>query len=119
MRTTLAAKVAVLVLLIFGLIACLGCGTARGGADIYIEGISIGSVSMEGKPVTGLPSQKVNLVLNVNANKITISESDGETTIKCSPSGATIIISEPDGTTFTDVDPEDIEMKWQASEDDD
>lgn len=118
MRTTIAAKVVVLVLLIIGLTASLGCNAARGGADIYIEGISIGSVSMEGKPVTGLPSQKVNLVLNVNANKITIKEADGKTTIKCSPSGATIV-SGPDGITFTGVESKHVEIKWQVSEEDD
>ncbi len=118
MRSTFAAKVAVLILIAAGLIATLGCNAARGGADIYIEGISIGSVSMEGKPVTGLPSQKVNLVLNVNANKITIKEAGGKTTIKCSPSGATIV-SGPDGITFTGVEPKHVEIKWQVSEDDD
>ena len=114
MRTTSVAKIAILVLLIIGVTAGLGCDAARGGADIYIEGVTMGSMSMEGKPVTGLPSQKMNIVLNVNANKITISESDGETTITCSPSDATIVCGE-DGIDFTGVDPEDVQIKWQET----
>lgn len=100
MKPTLAAEVALLVLLVVGLAVNLGC--TAGGADIYIEGVSIGSVSIEGKPVTGLPSQTVNLVLKVGANKVTISEAGGKTTIKCSPSGATVV-SSPDGISFTGV----------------
>ena len=114
MRSTLAAKVVILALLVIGLIASFGCDVARGGADIYIEGVSIGSFSMEGKPITGLPSQKVNLLLNVNANKITVSEADDKTTIKCSPSDATIV-SGPDGITFTGVASDKIEIQWQQS----
>jgi len=115
MRTTIAVKMALLALLAIGLITATGCDAARGGADIYIEGVSIGSVSIEGKPVTGLPSQKVNLVLKVGANKVTISQAAGKTTIKCSPSGATIT-SSPDGITFTGVNSDKVEMQWQAAE---
>ena len=114
MRSTLAAKVAIMALLAIGLIASLGCDVARGGADVYIEGVSIGSVSIEGKPVTGLPSQKVNLLLKVGANKVNISEAGGKTTIRCSPSGATIV-SGPDGITFTGVASDKIELEWQQS----
>ncbi len=113
MQTTLAIKVAVLMLLATGLVAAIGCDAARGGADIYIEGVSIGSVSLEGKPVTGLPSQKVNLLLKVGANKVTISEAGGKTTIKCSPSGATIV-SGPDGIIFSGVESDKVELKWQT-----
>lgn len=115
MGTTIAVKMALLALLAIGLIAAIGCDTVRGGADIYIEGVSIGSVSIEGKPVTGLPSQKVNLVLKVGANKVTMSQASGKTTIKCSPSGA-IITSGPDGITFTGVDSANVEMQWQAAQ---
>ena len=115
MRTTIAVKMALLALLAIGLIAATSCDAARGGADIYIEGVSIGSVSIEGKPVTGLPSQKVNLLLKVGANKVTINQAAGKTIIKCSPSGATIT-SSPDGITFSGVESGKVEMQWQAAE---
>ncbi|HIE17693.1 MAG TPA: hypothetical protein EYP71_05810 [Dehalococcoidia bacterium] len=92
----------------------LGCGTA-GSVDIYLEGVSIGSISIEGKPVTGLPSQDVNLVLKVDADRITISTAGGVTTIRVSPSGATII-SSPDGITFTGIEPEQVELRWRSTE---
>ncbi|MBM3119516.1 MAG: hypothetical protein FJ006_08225 [Chloroflexi bacterium] len=113
MKTNLATLLALATLFTLGLIANLSCGTT--GADVYLEGVTIGSVSIEGKPVTGLPSQKVNLLLNVNANKITISAADGKTTIKLSPSGATIV-SGPEGITFTGVKSEQVEIKWQSTE---
>ena len=113
MKTNLVTMLALAVLFMLGLIANLGCG-ATGCADVYLEGVTIGSVSVEGKPVTGLPSQKVDVVLNVNANRVTISTNGEETTIKLSPSGATIVIG-PDGVNFTDVKPEQVEIKWQST----
>ncbi len=66
MKTNMAVMLAVLGLITLGLFANLSCSTT--GADVYLEGVSIGSVTVEGKPVTGLPSQTVNIVLKVNAN---------------------------------------------------
>jgi hypothetical protein len=114
MRTTIAAKLAVMALLIAVLAANIGCDTVRGGADIYIEGVSITSVSIEGKPVTGLPSQKVDLLLKVGTNKVTVSQSGGNTILKCSPSGATIT-SGPDGIIFTGVAADKVEILWQST----
>ena len=116
MKATIAAKIALLALLIVGLTtASLGCEATSGCADIYLEGATVGSVTIEGKPVTGLPSQKVNIVLKVCASSITISTTGDKTTIKASPSGATVV-SGPDGITFTDVPSEQIELKWGTSE---
>jgi len=114
MRKNLFTMLALTVLITVGLIDNLSCGSA-GCADVYLEGVSIGSVTVAGKPVTGLPTQTVNVLLNVNANKITISASGGETTIKISPSGATIV-SGPNGITFAGVKPEQVEIKWQSTE---
>jgi hypothetical protein len=88
----------------------LSCSTS-GGADIYLEGVSIGSVSIEGKPVTGLPTQSVNIVLKTNANKVVVSQSGGKTTIKLPPSSA-VITSGPDGISFTGIQPDQVEFKW-------
>jgi hypothetical protein len=113
MKTNLVTMLALAALLTLGLIASLGCGTT--GADVYLEGVSIGSMSLEGKPLSGLPSQKVDIILNVNANKITVSTSGQDTTIKLSPSNA-IIVSNPNGITFTGVKSEQIDIKWQGTE---
>lgn len=116
MKKALAIRIIVLALLIAGLTAALGCDSmVRGGADVVLEGISVGSVSMEGKPVQGLPSQKVNVILKVATNQVRINTSGGKTTIKLIPSGATVVIG-PDGTSFTGVKPEQVEMQWQTAE---
>ena len=95
------------------LLACLACGSYS-GADVYLEGVSIGSVSVEGKPVTGLPTQNVNIVLKTNASKVMVSQSGGKTTIKLQPSNA-VITSGPDGLSFTGVEPEQVEIKWEKT----
>ncbi|HEX75463.1 MAG TPA: hypothetical protein G4O12_02640, partial [Dehalococcoidia bacterium] len=55
MRRTIATRIALLVLLIAGLTANLGCDAARGGAEVCLEGVSTGALSMEGKTISGLP----------------------------------------------------------------
>ena len=113
MKTNMAVTLAVLGLVTMGLFAKLSCSTS--GADVYLEGVSIGSVTVEGKPVSGLPSQTVNIVLKVNAKQINISTSGGQTTIKLSPSNATIVVG-PNGTSFTGVKPEQVEIKWPGTQ---
>ncbi len=115
MKTNLAARIALLLLLVAGLTANLGCDTARGGAEICLEGVSTGALSMTGKTITGLPSEKLNVVLKVSAKKVNISTSGSDTVIKLSPSGATIVVG-PDGITISGVEPDQIEMKWQDTE---
>ena len=115
MKLTSAIKLVILALLIACLGINLGCDAASGCADIYLEGVTIGSITVEGKPVTGLPSQKVDIVLKVGAGKITVNTTGGKTTIKVSPSGATVV-SGPDGITFTGVPADQVEIKWQTTE---
>ena len=128
MKATLATKISLL-LLVVCLVISTGCDTtggssagkwlegigSDGGAEIWLEGVSTGTLSMKDKPIAGLPSGKVNLVLKVSAKKVNISTTGGVTTIKLSPSDGTIVIG-PDGVSVTGVEPDQIEMKWQASE---
>jgi predicted aspartyl protease len=90
-----------------------GCGSV-GGADVYLENVNIGSISMEGKPVSGLPTQNVNIVLKTGANKVYVSQSGGKTTIKLQPSGA-VITSDASGVSFTGVEPDQVELKWEGA----
>lgn len=106
-------RFAILIALFMLLGAGAGCGS-YGGADVYLENVSIGSVSVEGKPVTGLPTQKVNIVLKTGANKILVSQSGGKTTIKLQPSNA-VITSSNDGLSFTGVEPSQVEIKWDTT----
>ena len=113
MKSKLILSLAVLGLATLGLFGSLGCTSS--GADIYLEGVTIGSLTIEGKPLTGLPSQTVNVVLNVNAKQINVSTVGGQTNIKLSPSNATVIIG-PNGTSFTGVKPEQVEIQWPSTE---
>jgi len=108
-----ATMVALTAALGLSLLAGSACGN-YGGADVYLEGVSIGSVSVEGKPVTGLPTQNVNIVLKTNASKVMVSQSGGKTTIKLQPSNA-VITSGPDGLSFTGVEPAQVEIKWEKT----
>ena len=97
------------VIALFLLLAGFGCSS--GGADVYVENVTMGSVSLEGKPVTGLPAQKVSIVLKTGATKIMLSQSGGKTIMKLQPSGA-VVTSGTDGITFTGVEPDQVEIKW-------
>jgi hypothetical protein len=113
MKSKLTFSLAVLGLATMGLFGSLGCTSS--GADVYLEGVTIGSVTIEGKPVTGLPSQTVSIVLKVDAKQINISTSGGQTTIKLSPSNATIVTG-PNGTSFTGVKPEQVQIQWPGTQ---
>jgi hypothetical protein len=112
MKINMAVMLAVLGLATLGLFANLGCSST--GADVYLEGVTIGSVTVEGKPVSGLPSQTVNIVLKVDAKQINISTAGGQTTIKLSPSNASIVVG-PSGTSFTGVKPEQVQIQWPTT----
>ena len=113
MKSKLFLSLAALGLLTLGLVGSFGCTSS--GADVYLEGVSIGSLTVEGKPLTGLPSQTVNVVLKVDAKQINVSTVGGQTNIKLSPSNATVIIG-PNGTSFTGVKPDQVEIQWPATE---
>ena len=111
MKTTPVAKIALLALLVFGLTASLGCESLT-GAEVYLEGVTM---SMDGRTISGLPSQKADVALKVSVKKVSISRIGEDTVIKLSPSGATIVTG-PDGISISGLEPEQIEMQWQDTE---
>jgi hypothetical protein len=91
-----------------------GCDGVRGGADILLENVTIGSITMDGKPVTGMPAQKVNVLLKASSSTVKVSASGGKTIITLLPSGATIT-SGSDGVTFTGLTQDQIEIQWPTT----
>jgi len=87
----------------------VGCGT--GGTDIRLEGVSLGTVTMEGKPVEGLPSDKINLLLSVSAREMSIASGADGTVLTLSPSGATLEINSS-GISIRGLKPEQIKVEW-------
>ena len=100
-----------LVLLVWLLSA--GC-SVRGGADIRLEGVSPGALTMEGKSVTGLPSDKINLLLEVSAEGVLVSSNAKGTTLTIRPSGATIEMKGND-ISIKGVKPEQIKVEWATT----
>ena len=109
MKANLAATIVVLALLITGLAASVGCGALSTGANVHLENVTM---TMDGRAISGLPSQKANVGLKVSVSKVNISTSGQDTVIKLSPSGATIVVG-PNGVTVTGVEPNQIQIEWQ------
>jgi len=112
MKLSSTTKIIMAAALLTAMAAGAGCGS-YGGVEVYLENISISNVTVEGKPVTGLPTQKVSIVLKTNANKILVSQSGGNTIIKLQPAGA-VITSGSAGLSFTGLKQDQIEMKWSS-----
>jgi len=113
MKTVSVSRILIVSALTATSVIWAGCSSGS-GADVYLEGASIGSVSIEGKPVTGLPSQALNIVLKTSATKVLVSQSGGKTTIKLMPSGA-VITSGADGISFTGVESDQIKLEWEKT----
>ena len=95
----------------------LNVGCAAGGTDIILEGVTLGAVTMDGKPVAGLPSEKINLLLEVSARKVTVKYSADGTILTLNPSGATVEIK-ASGILIKGVKPEQVKVEWVVSEQD-
>jgi hypothetical protein len=70
---------------------------------------------MEGKPVQGLPTGKIDLIIKVPTDRVTITSTEDGMIVRLSPSEA-LITKGANGLSITGVEPEDIEMKWQTAE---
>lgn len=117
MKKTIAINITILVFALSLLGATMGCDNmVRGGAEVWLEDVSVGSFTMDGKPIMGLPTQKINAVLKVSANKVYIKSTSDGFIIKLSPSDATITTGSG-GLTVTGLEPDQIELKFQSATD--
>ncbi len=107
--------IALLVIMLTVVALTLGCDSAvRGGAEVWIENVNLGTVTQHGKTIEGIPTTDMSAVLKVAANKIYISVDDqGACTIKLSP-GEGVIKTGTGGISITGVDPEKIELKFAS-----
>jgi hypothetical protein len=115
MKKTIAVNIAVLVFVMTLLGATLGCGDiVRGGAEVWLENVSVGNFTMDGKPIQGLPTSNISAVLKVSSNKISIKATPDGFIMTLSPSNA-IITSGANGLSITGLDPDQIELKFQST----
>jgi hypothetical protein len=105
-------KVIASILLVITLAFNVGC--AMGGTNINLEGLTLGTVTMDGKPITGLPSQKINLLLEVSASEVTVQCNADGTTLILGSSGATLEIKSS-GISISGIEPEQIKVEWAVS----
>jgi hypothetical protein len=104
-----------LAMLIVGLLSFSACGGIAGGAQIRLEGLNLGAVTMEGKPINGLPSDKINLLLDVSAETVRVKSNAGVTVLSLEPSGGTIEIS-TGGVSIKGVKSEQIKVEWSSNQ---
>jgi len=92
-----------------------GCNV--GSTNIRLHEVSLGVVTMDGKPVEGLPSEKIDLLLEVSAKEIMVDYSTNGTILTLNPSGATIEIKDS-GILINGIKPEQIKVEWAVSKQD-
>lgn len=105
----------VFILLVMTLAFNSGCNI--GGANIRLEGMSLGTVTMDGKPVQGLPSEKIDLLLQVSAREVIVNYSADGTILTLNPLGATVEIT-ASGISIEGVKPEQVKVEWAISKQD-
>ena len=103
------AIASLVVLLALTLIFISGCGVV--GANVRLEGLNLGKVDMDGKPLAGLPSDKINLNLTVAAQTIKVSTAGNQTIINFMPSGGTITI-DGSNVSFKGLKPDQVKVEW-------
>ncbi|MBI4188210.1 MAG: hypothetical protein HY529_03275 [Chloroflexi bacterium] len=95
--------------LAMALVFTSACGAV--GADVRLEGLNLGTVAMDGKPLNGLPSDKINLDLAVAAQTVKVRTSANGTILTLVPSGATIEIN-GETVSFKGLKPEQVKVEW-------
>jgi hypothetical protein len=107
--------VVIALLLIITLALNIGCNV--GSTNIRLEGIITGPMMIDGKPIQGLPSEEIDLLLKVAAKEITVKYNDEGAILTLSPSGATIEIKDG-GILINGIKPEQIKVEWAVSKQD-
>ena len=79
--------------------------------------MTLRAVTIDGKPVASPPSEKINLLLEVSARKVTVKHSPDGTILTMNPSGATVEIK-ASGILIRGVKPEQVKVEWAVSEQD-
>ncbi len=111
-KKQMAKRIYILLLSTLALLFISGCEAAGIGTEVRLEGISM---YLDGKLISGLPSQKADIVLKVALSKISISSAGSDTVIRLKPGDAAITIK-PDGISITGVDPQKLKIEWQDTE---
>ena len=109
MKIKRTISIVLFLLLAVALISLNGCGTV--GANIRLEGLSLGAVTLDGKPLNGLPSDKINLQLDVAAQTVKVSFTPNGTVLTLVPSDATITV-QGNSVSFKGLKPDQIKMEW-------
>jgi hypothetical protein len=107
----LVFKIVLISLVSAGTLFLSGCGVV--GSDIRLEGLNLGRVDMEGKTISGLPSDKINLDLDVAAQTIKVAVGPDETVITVLPSGGSIHIK-GDSVALKGLKPDQVKVEWAA-----
>ncbi|MDD5081847.1 MAG: hypothetical protein PHU08_00595 [Dehalococcoidales bacterium] len=109
-----AGRLVAVVLSIISVALLASC--TGGGANISLEGLDLGMVTMDGKPVDGLPSQKINLLLEVSVEKVSVRyTADGGSILVLEPSGATIEVG-PAGVSINGIKDDQVKVEWSGRE---
>jgi hypothetical protein len=107
------AILALLLLLMLAMIAAFSVSCGVVGANVRLETLTLGTIAMEGKQLTGLPSDKINLDLDVAAQTIKVRTSANGTTLTLIPSGASIEIT-GDTVSFKGFKPNQVKVEWSV-----
>ncbi len=110
-----AIGIVIALLLIITLALSTGCSTS--GTSIRLRGVSLGGVTMVGKPIEGLPSDKIDLLLEVSTREISVDCTTNSTILTLSSSGATLEITSS-GIIINGMKPEQIKVEWAVSKQD-
>lgn len=111
MKRTIIILVFTLLMAIIPAVGAAACNV--GGTNIKLQSVSLGTVTMGGQPFQGLPSDKVDILLEVSARDISINYATNGTVINLNDSGSALEIT-PGGVVIKGMKPEQVKVEWSA-----